>query len=80
MIEALETLGELVTIAVLTPPTFQALQQELRDGSRRGMPYDVVHFDGYGAYDDTTGLDALCFGVPRWTTSMPRSFSWYWRS
>jgi tetratricopeptide (TPR) repeat protein len=61
VIEALDTLGELVRIAVLTPPTFQALQEELQDGAKRGQPYDVVHFDGHGAYDDTTGLDALCF-------------------
>jgi tetratricopeptide (TPR) repeat protein len=60
LVEAVEDLGELVTITILNPPTFQALQETLRSGDR-GKPFDVVHFDGYGLYDEQAGLSGLYF-------------------
>ncbi|MGH7492398.1 MAG: CHAT domain-containing protein [bacterium] len=61
LVEAVERLGELATLTVLTPPTLLALRQELKRASEASQPYDVVHFDGHGVYDRKQGLGALCF-------------------
>ncbi|HEY0605403.1 MAG TPA: CHAT domain-containing protein [Herpetosiphonaceae bacterium] len=37
---------------VLRPPTFQQLARVLRDAKEQDEPYHVVHFDGYGVYDE----------------------------
>ncbi|RJO65132.1 MAG: CHAT domain-containing protein [Myxococcales bacterium] len=39
-------------IKALRPPTFEQLQQELRDAKETGRPYHIVHFDGHGIYED----------------------------
>ena len=62
--DAVENLGELVELTVLTPPTFLALGQALQKADRGGKPFDVVHFDGHGVYDPRHGLGALCFEDP----------------
>ena len=59
LVTAMEELGDLVELTVLTPPTFQAMAQALRENQ-----YDVVHFDGHGVYDKQNGLGALCFEDP----------------
>ena len=59
LVEALSKLGDLADFHLLTPPTFQALEEELQ---RR--PYHVVHFDGHGVYAPKQGLGALCFEDP----------------
>jgi tetratricopeptide (TPR) repeat protein len=59
VVEALTALGELAEFKVLEPPTFTALQRELKSA-----PYHVVHFDGHGVYDRNHGLGALCFEDP----------------
>ncbi len=39
---------------VLRPPTFEQLGKTLREAKARGEPYHLVHFDGHGAYLDTS--------------------------
>lgn len=39
-------------ITALRPPTYEQLQQELRDANSAGRPYHIVHFDGHGVYAD----------------------------
>ena len=65
LVEAVENLGELVELTVLTPPTFPALEEALRRADEAGQPFDVVHFDGHGVYDRKLGLGALCFEDPQ---------------
>lgn len=56
LVEALSKLGDLADFHILTPPTFQALEEELQR-----QHYQVVHFDGHGVYDPRKVLGALCF-------------------
>ncbi len=65
LVDGVATLGELVQVSVLTPPTLGALEQALRRASEAGIPYHVVHFDGHGVYDAQHGLGALCFEDPQ---------------
>lgn len=65
LVEAIENLGDLAELTILTPPTFAALEAELTRASDAGHPYDVVHFDGHGVYDRKVGLGALCFEDPK---------------
>lgn len=65
LVAAVEALGDLAELRVLTPPTLGALEQELRRASEAGKPYHVVHFDGHGVYDQQHGLGALCFEDPQ---------------
>ena len=65
LVDGVATLGELVQVSVLTPPTLGALEQALRRASEAGIPYHVVHFDGHGVYDPQHGLGALCFEDPQ---------------
>ena len=39
-------------ITALRPPTFEQLQEELKDAKEAGRPYHIVHFDGHGVYAD----------------------------
>ena len=64
LVDAVESLGELARLAVLTPPTFGALGETLKAADEAGEPYDVVHFDGHGVYDRRVGLGGLCFEDP----------------
>jgi hypothetical protein len=64
LVQAVENLGDLVQLTVLTPPTFPALCQALRQAAQAGTPFDVVHFDGHGVYDRRHGLGQLCFEDP----------------
>lgn len=65
LVEAVEDLGELVELTVLTPPTFPALREALKRAADVGQPFDVVHFDGHGVYDRKLGLGGLCFEDPQ---------------
>jgi tetratricopeptide (TPR) repeat protein len=65
LVEAMEALGGLVHLHVLSPPTFDALGRELDRAREAGRPYHVVHFDGHGVYDRRVGLGGLCFEDPR---------------
>ncbi len=64
LVEAIERLGELVELTVLTPPTFSTLEEALSKAAEAGEPFDVVNFDGHGVYDPKAGLGALCFEDP----------------
>lgn len=64
LVQAVENLGELVELSVLTPPTFAALGEALERAAQAGNPFDVVHFDGHGVYDRRYGLGQLCFEDP----------------
>lgn len=64
LVSALETLGELVELTVLSPPTFPALSAEVQRARQAGTPYHVVHFDGHGVYRKELGLGGLCFEDP----------------
>ncbi len=65
LVEAMEALGGLVHIHVLSPPTLPALRDELDRARRAREPYHVVHFNGHGTYDRTVGLGGLCFEEPQ---------------
>ncbi|MCL4862721.1 MAG: CHAT domain-containing protein, partial [Caldilineaceae bacterium] len=64
LVAAVEKLGDLARVHVLTPPTLPALEAELARAARAGEPYEVVHFDGHGVYDRQVGLGALLFEHP----------------
>src|SRR5271165_345865 len=65
LVEAMEELGGLVSIHVLSPPTLPALRKELDRASGSREPYHVIHFDGHGVYDRRVGLGGLCFEDPQ---------------
>lgn len=70
LVEAVESLGELAKVSVLTPPTFPALEEALHKAADAGEPFDVVHFDGHGIYDRKLGLGGLCFEDPNDTQKL----------
>ncbi len=65
LVEAMEDLGGMVRLHVLSPPTLPSLREELDRGRRDREPYHVVHFDGHGVYDRRVGLGGLCFEDPQ---------------
>lgn len=65
LVEAMEELGGLVRLHVLSPPTLPALREELERARKAKHPYHVVHFNGHGAYDRRAGLGGLCFEDPQ---------------
>jgi tetratricopeptide (TPR) repeat protein len=64
LVESMEALGELVNVTVLTPPTFPALCSELQHAREEGRPFDLVHFDGHGWFDQHQSVGKLCFEDP----------------
>ena len=72
LVEAMEELGGLVRLHVLSPPTFDALGRELKRAFDAREPYHVVHFDGHGVYDRRVGLGGLCFEDPNDTDKLDR--------
>jgi tetratricopeptide (TPR) repeat protein len=72
LVEAMEKLGGLVRLHVLSPPTFDALGKELKRAFDAREPYHVVHFDGHGVYDRRVGLGGLCFEDPQDTDKLER--------
>jgi len=65
LVTALESLGDMAELTVLSPPTFPALEEELIKTRDAGIPYHVVHFDGHGIYRKDIGLGGLCFEDPK---------------
>lgn len=72
LVEAVENLGELARLTLLTPPTFPALEESLQEADEKGVPFDVVHFDGHGVYDYKVGLGSLCFEDPNETEKVEK--------
>jgi tetratricopeptide (TPR) repeat protein len=64
LVTALESLGDMAKLKVLSPPTFPALEKELIRAKKEKRPYHVVHFDGHGIYHRDLGLGGLCFEDP----------------
>jgi hypothetical protein len=50
LLERLEAVRGQVDLVVLRPPTLDALRDELKRSANAGAPYQVVHFDGHGAF------------------------------
>ena len=65
LMDAIDSLGDLVKLTVLAPPTFSALEEALRQASEKDDKFDVVHFDGHGVFNREHGLGALCFEDPK---------------
>jgi tetratricopeptide (TPR) repeat protein len=70
LVEAVESLGELAKLSMLTPPTFPALEETLRKAGEDAVPFDVIHFDGHGVFDRKVGLGGLCFEDPNDTEKL----------
>ncbi|MEQ9356376.1 CHAT domain-containing protein [Coleofasciculus chthonoplastes] len=49
---------EIFQLDVLRPPTFQRLEEVLRQAKAEGKPYHIVHFDGHGVYEDPYAKDS----------------------
>lgn len=64
LVQSIGDLGSLARLTLLDPPTYPALGQALKAARERGEPFDVVHFDGHGVFDEKHGLGALCFEAP----------------
>lgn len=45
-------IGTPLDITVLRPPTFHAFAEHLADADRKGVPFNIVHFDGHGVFED----------------------------
>ena len=63
LMDAIDSLGDLVKLTVLAPPTFPALEEALRQAFETGEPFDAVHFDGHGIFNREHGLGALCLKI-----------------
>jgi tetratricopeptide (TPR) repeat protein len=50
--------GSRFEVDVLRPPTYEALKRTLREAAFRNDPYDLVHFDGHGFYQNAGRTDA----------------------
>jgi len=64
LVAAMETLGDLVDLTLLTEPTFEATLAELQAATDRDAPYHVLHFDGHGNYAKLLKQGALLFEHP----------------
>ncbi|OLT30517.1 hypothetical protein BJF83_24720 [Nocardiopsis sp. CNR-923] len=53
LLERLEAVRGKVDLIVLRPPTLDRLQEVLEQAVREGRPFQVVHFDGHGAFGPT---------------------------
>ncbi len=60
LVAAIEELGALIELTLLSPPTFPTLEAALKR-----QQFDVIHFDGHGVYERKVGLGALCFEDPQ---------------
>jgi tetratricopeptide (TPR) repeat protein len=65
LVTALENLGDLAELTILSPPTFPAFIKALNRAREAGTPFHVVHFDGHGVYRKVLGLGGLCFEAPK---------------
>ena len=55
LLEALDGLGALTEVQVLTPPTLAALEKQLIDAWSAGRPFTAVHLDGRFRHDPAQG-------------------------
>jgi CHAT domain len=53
ILEALDSPGTgSLEVQVLRPPTFPALMQTLQNAQAEGRPFQILHFDGHGVWED----------------------------
>jgi hypothetical protein len=64
LVRALDTLGDKAELTILSPPTFDALEDALSSAISAKKPFHVVHFDGHGVFQKEIGLGGLCFESP----------------
>ncbi len=50
LLKRLEPVQGRVELEVLRPPTFEALEERLRRAKEEGEPFQILHFDGHGAF------------------------------
>ena len=60
LLKALDGLGALIEVCLLTPPTLAALEKQLNDAWSAGRPFAAMHLDGCFRRDPDDG--ALLFG------------------
>ena len=60
LLKTAEGLPNRIHLDVLRPPSLDNLRQTLAGAAARGEPYEVVHFDGHGVFEDPFGI-----GKPR---------------
>ena len=51
-----------VELTVLRPPTFARFERVLNEAARGGEPFQVVHFDGHGAFANPPAASAVTAG------------------
>lgn len=61
LFDALDPLGASVQADFCRPPSLERMETMLSDANAAGAPYDIVHFDGHGAFDSHAHVGALCF-------------------
>jgi tetratricopeptide (TPR) repeat protein len=61
LLRRLEAVRGQVDLVLLRPATLDALAETLRQGRDQGAPFQVVHFDGHGAFDESAGESLLAF-------------------
>ena len=61
LLEALDGLGALTEVQVLTPPTLAALERQLNDAWSAGRPFTAVHLDGRFRHDPEPGVALFGF-------------------
>ena len=61
LLEALDGLGTLTEVQVLTPPTLAALEKQLNDAWSTGRPFIAVHLDGCFWHDPEQGVPLFGF-------------------
>ncbi|MEV5975126.1 CHAT domain-containing protein [Streptomyces sp. NPDC051921] len=68
LLHRLEAVRGSVDLVVLRPPTLDRLREVLREGRERGEPFQIVHFDGHGAFGEEppggTGRDPRTYDGP----------------
>jgi tetratricopeptide (TPR) repeat protein len=53
ILEALDSAGTgSLEVQILRPPTFSALMQTLQNARAEGRPFQILHFDGHGVWED----------------------------
>jgi tetratricopeptide (TPR) repeat protein len=61
LLEALEGLGALTEVEMLTPPTLAVLEKRLNDAWSAGRPFTAVHLDGRFRRDPDIGIPLFGF-------------------
>ncbi len=52
LVDRLQAVRGNIDLDVLRPPTFEALDSQLKAARDAGRPYHIVHFDGHGTFGD----------------------------